>query len=221
MNVAIYSYFNEDLNIEIPKYQKMIFNKFNLNIKQVVGGKVKKNQDIFDYEDHPNALMRIIKESEEDYIIFFDIDCIPLSGSFYPKLLDQIKDNKTLAGAIQCANHIDKNKPYISPGFCGFSKNLYYDCDSPSFNTDRTPITGCDCMQRFTDVCIEKNKNIIYWNVTDQGNERWDIFSHNTKFGNRTIYENLIYHQFEIRYEWQQSEFIEKCKQILNDKLVV
>jgi hypothetical protein len=216
MKIGIYSYYNEDLNSEIPDLQKKVFDKFKLKITQIAGKSALKNNYDFDYEDHPNALTNIINSSNEDFIIFFDIDCVPLSYNFYDILINQIKDNNTLAGAIQCANHIDKNKSYVSPAFCGFSKQLYYDCNKPSFNTDRTAITGCDNMQRFTEVCLKMNKNILYWNVTHGGNEKWDIKSHNTKFGNGTIYENLIYHQFEIRYEENHKSFINKCKYILN-----
>jgi hypothetical protein len=214
MNVGIYSCVNKNLNPEISKYQKLVFDKFNLEIRQVFGKEILND----DYEDHPNMMIDIINKSKEDYIIFFDIDSIPLSYGFYPLMLNQIKDNQTLSGAIQCANHIDKNKPYVSPAFCGFSKQLYIDCGEPSFNTDRTPVIGCDNMQRFTNVCQHLNKNIIYWNVTNGGNQKWDISSHNTKFGNGTIYENMIYHQFEIRFDSQHTSFIKKCKEILNEK---
>jgi len=217
MKINIYSYANSDLNPEIAKYQKLVFNKFNIKINQIFGPPIQKTNNNFDYEDHPNALTNIIKNSNDDLIIFFDIDCIPLSYDFYPKIIEQIKDKKTLAGAIQCANHIDKNKPYVSPAFCGFSKQLYLDCGEPSFNTDRRFITGCDNMQRFTDTCIQHNKKIIFWNITDSGNSKWDILSHNIKFGNATIYEKMIYHQFEIRFENNHDQFIKKCKQILNE----
>lgn len=216
MNVQIFSYVNKDLNPEIAKYQKLVFEKFNLKITQVFGDVIKKYDGEFDYEDHPNGLTNIIKNSNNDYLIFFDIDCIPLSYDFYPLLLKQIKDKNTLSGAIQCANHINKNKSYVSPAFCGFSRQLYLDCDSPSFNTDRTLITGCDNMQRFTDICLKLNKNVIFWNVTDCENKKWDILSHNVKFGNGTVYENMIYHQFEIRFEINHNQYINKCKQVLN-----
>lgn len=218
MKVGIYSYVNSDLNSDIAKYQKLIFDKYNIQINQIFGPPIKKINNDFDYEDHPNALTQIIENSNNDAFIFFDIDCIPLSYDFYPKILKQIEDEKTLAGAIQCANHIDKNKPYVSPAFCGFTKKLYLDCNKPSFNTDRTPLIGCDNMQRFTDVCLKLNKNIIFWNVTDSGNAKWDILSHNIKFGNGTIYEDMIYHQFEIRLEREHVNFIKKCQHILNFK---
>jgi len=215
MKISIYSYSNEDLNPEISKYQRLVFSKFGLKIHQIIGPKIKKSDHDFDYEDHPTALTNIIKNSTDDFIIFFDVDCVPLSYDFYPKLLKQIEDKKTLAGGIQCASHININKSYISPAFCGFSRQLYLDCGEPSFNTDRTPLLGCDNMQRFTDVCLNLNKNVIYWNVTDGGNNKWDILSHNMKFGNGTIYENLIYHQFEIRLDTYHEEYINKCIQIL------
>ena len=110
MNVQIFSYVTKDLNPEIAKYQKMVFEKFNLKITQVFGDAIKKYNGEFDYEDHPNGLSNIVKNSRDDYLIIFDIDCIPLSYDFYPLLLEQIEDKNTLSEASVIAkNYVLKN----------------------------------------------------------------------------------------------------------------
>lgn len=212
MNVGIYSYSTDDLNEEISKYQKMVFNKFDLDIKQEILTKSKFSfGQTYNYNDHPDCLMNIIKKSNEDFIIFFDVDCVPLKKNFYEIVLDQIKDGNTLAGAVGCSNHKSPTKKYVHPCFMAFSKKLYFDCNSPNLRESETG----DVVQNFTDVCIDKNKSIIYWNVTDSINKLWNLPDTNQMFGHGTVYEELIYHQFEIRCESNHLSFINKCKEIL------
>ena len=84
---------NVDLPLEFGPVR--IFKSFNgaifqflndltfLKITQVFGDIIQQ----YNYQDHPNGLTNIIKNSSNDYLIIFDIDCIPLSYDFYPKLL--------------------------------------------------------------------------------------------------------------------------------------
>jgi len=37
----------------------------------------------------------------------------------------------------------------------------------------------------------------------------------NTRFGHPTVFENMIYHQYESRVELYQEMFINKCHQLL------
>lgn len=213
MKIGIYSYATDDLNKEILIYQKMVFDKFDLNLNQVVLPKSKPSPgQFYNYDDHPNFIMDVIKKTDVDYFMFFDIDCIPLNESFYEKIVNQIKDKNTLSGAVGCANHKDFTKKYIHPCFMAFSKKLYFDCFSPDL---RESDKG-DVVQSFTDSCIENNKKIVYWNVTNGGDELWRLPNTNQKFGHGTTYENVIYHQFEIRFEKNHIGFVQKCKEVLN-----
>lgn len=208
MNVGLYSYAFNNLNSDIIEYQKKVFNKFGLNLKQLIFQKDSKF-----HNDHATGLSEIIKNSTEDYLIIFDIDCIPLSIDFYNCILDDVSDNNTLAGAVGCANHKDPNKLYIHPCFMSFNKSLYYECGSPSLSEYESG----DVAQKFTDVCLLKNKRIKFWNVSSSLDETWNLKPINKKFGHGTVYEGLIYHQYQIRMAHQQQCFIDKCKQILSN----
>lgn len=203
MKIGIYSYAHADLDNQIGFYQKKVFDKLGIPLTQIISNK-----------SHPAALESIILRSTDDYILFFDVDCIPLTNEFLSIICSQIQDGHTLAGAIQSANHLNKFKSYVGPCFCGFSKKLYQDCGSPSF----VEYVDGDVMQRFTDKCVIFNKAVKYWMVTHSGDELWEIPSHGLKFGHETIYENIIYHQFEIRNRTQHATFIEKCKSIINSR---
>lgn len=207
MNVGLYSYAFNDLNCDITYYQRLVFSKFNLKINQII---FDKNSNL--PNDHALGLTEIIKTASEDYLIIFDIDCIPINKSFYNIILSDIFDKNTLAGAVGCANHIDPNKIYVHPCFMAFYKNLYFECECPSLYA----YENGDVAQRFTDVCILKNKNIKYWDVTDSDDKIWNLNPKNKKFGHGTIFNNLIYHQYQIRMKTQQQCFINKCKEILS-----
>lgn len=205
-NVGLYSCYFKNIPIEIVNYQRYVFEKFNLYIQQD-----ELNPSINEIEySHGYYLNNIVNTTNKDYIIFFDIDCIPLKEDFYDIILEDMCKN-ILSGAIGCANHIDKNKTYIHPCFMGFSMNLYKECKYPDLSNSKIH----DVAQNFTDVCNSMNKQIKYWEITDSGDEYWDLIPRNSKFGHGTIFENMIYHQYECRYEKYQKSFVDKCKSIL------
>lgn len=205
MNVGIYSFARTDLNKEILYYQKEVFRKFNLNITQLVGD--------CDQYGHGEILNKIIQESPNDYIIIFDIDCIPLTKSFYNILLSQIKGGTVLSGAKGCALHIDEHTAYVHPCFFGFKKSLYYECNSPDLRYDENADTG----QNFTHQCRKLGKTLKFWNVTHSNDITWESPSLNLKFGHGTVFEYMIYHQYQIRLTEQQTPFLNKCKKVLNN----
>lgn len=206
MNYKIYSFYNHDLNPEIPSLQKKIFDKLNIPILQIVWQKdferLKNTPPLGDgtiwYNDHPSFLENIILNDISDYLIFFDIDCIPLSNLFLDKLLSEVSDNNTLSGAIQSN---DRFGTYMSAWFVGFNRKLYFECGSPSITEDNT-----DPFLNFTHACYKHNKKVNYWMPTKVDNP--------PLFG--TTYENLIYHEMAIgRNKNSELNFIKKCKEIL------
>jgi len=205
MNLGIYSFAHSSLNDEIAFYQKRVFDKFSIPIKQLVSS-----------DSHPTALEKIIQDAKEDCLLLFDVDCIPLHPSFLDRIIKEVEPLNTLAGAIQCANHKDPKRSYVGPCFCGFSKTLYAACGRPSLSEWERG----DVMQKFTDECRYLQRyeqvKVQYWMVTNGGDNCWDLPDDGGKFGHGTIYEGLIYHQFEIRRPEQHLPFIDKCKEVLN-----
>jgi len=210
MEVGIYSFAHIKLNNNIPFYQKQVFSKFDLNINHYIA-------DCY----HGEALNKIIHGATEDYIIIFDIDCIPLNKSFYNTLLSEIKDGNTLSGGTGCALHKDPITAYIHPCFFGFKKSLYYDCGAPDLMHTRVKNKYCalpaDTAQNFTHQCRRTEKKLKFWNITHSNDITWESPALNLKWGHGTVFEHTIYHQYQIRRSSQQKPFIQKCKEILNN----
>lgn len=210
MDFGIYSYVSSDLNPEIIFHQEKIFKKFGLNINYITGYAL---SDIDKHIEHGESLSDIINTFNHDYFIFFDTDCIPLNVNFLPKLLNDIKDNSTLSGAVGCANHINKLELYVHSCFFGTSKKLFVDCGKPNLKC----FENGDTAQILTQRCKTIHKKLVMWNPTESTDFLWDLTPINKKFGHGTVFENVIYHQFEIRKTEQQFDYIEKCKWVLTN----
>ena len=81
MNYKIYSFSNDDLHYDIKIYQKKVFDKFNIEINQIVwkkdyikyGSLILNDGSIYS-NNHPHFLDYIINNDKSDYLIFFDSD---------------------------------------------------------------------------------------------------------------------------------------------------
>ncbi len=208
MNFEIYSYVSLDLNPEVSYYQNKVFDRFGLKINQISGYAL---TDEDKYIEHGEYFSEVMNRFDNEYFIFFDVDCIPTDIGFLTRILHEIENKHTLSGAVGCANHINTLDLYIHSCFFGCSKKLFLDCGSP----DLKHFEHGDTAQRFTQVCRQLNKTCIYWDVTDSEDFVWDLIPTNKKFVHGTTYENLIYHQFEIRKPEQQYTYIKKCKSLL------
>lgn len=202
MTFEIYSFAHTSLPIEIAKLQSEVFKKFGYKINQLINDKT-----------HSENLEIIIKDCKVDYLILFDVDCVPLKKHVFDCINLDIQ-NYDLVGAIGCANHLNKEDIYVHPSFMFFKPQLYFECGSPVLKED----CNNDVAQNFTRACIKNKKTIKYWNVTSSDDHIWSL-PNNTLFGHGCIYENKIYHQFEIRKNNQHNFFINKCNEILNDEL--
>jgi hypothetical protein len=200
MTHEIYSFAHINLPKIIVDQQFKVFDKFGLKINQII------NDDT-----HGKNLENLIKNCKSDYIVIFDVDCIPLVKNIFDYINDDIQ-NYDLVGAIGCANHLNKNDIYVHPSFMFFKPQLYFDCGSPFLHEDHNN----DVAQNFTRSCIKNNKKIKYWSNTNSNDYIWDL-PNNTKFGHGTVYEQKVYHQFEIRKQEQHDSFIKKCKLVLEE----
>ena len=200
MTHEIYSFAHINLPKIIVDQQFKVFDKFGLKINQII------NDDT-----HGKNLENLIKNCKSDYIVIFDVDCIPLVKNIFDYINDDIQ-NYDLVGAIGCANHLNKNDIYVHPSFMFFKPQLYFDCGSPFLHEDHNN----DVAQNFTRSCIKNNKKIKYWSNTNSNDYIWYL-PNNTKFGHGTVYEQKVYHQFEIRKQEQHDSFIKKCKLVLEE----
>ena len=203
-NYGIYSFYKSNINQSVIKAQKDVFSAFGLRINQIADDEI----------SHGDFLNKICNDTiSPEYIIFFDIDCIPIKKEAISKVLYQIKDGKTIAGAAQTCNHVlNGENLYVGPFFLGLSKTVYNKLNCPDMNEGSFwDVAGLLSIA----AVYHKKTRIKYWYPTDVEEPKWDLYK-NGKFGIGTTYENLVYHAFESRLGSCDNGFIKKCSQVLN-----
>lgn len=202
--VKIFTFYKSNINPDIPKYQKMVFDKFGISINQILDDKLS-------HAEFLNKITRTVKDT--DYLVFFDIDCIPTNRKWILNLFeDIIVHGYEFIGAAQTANHlVNAQNLYISPFFCCISSKLLKQLNYPDSNNTES----IDVWQNITDKSIEQNIRIKYWWPTSIEEEKWYLHHpiHN-KFGLGTTYNDCIYHAFYSRTD-NSDRFLNKCKEIL------
>jgi hypothetical protein len=201
-DVVFLSYYQSNIDEEIIAKQKEVFDKFNIPLVQTS-----------EYRSHCEFLLQSFnKYSNKKFIIFFDIDCIPLSRLAIIAILSDIMDHRTLAGAAQTANQINNGKNlYIGPMFMGISVELFNSLKLKSLCADEY----YDTSGILTSAMINLKLNVKYWYPTKINIPRWKLYP-DRYFGIGTVYNGLVYHEFEIRKG--NKNFINTCDKVLNDK---
>lgn len=198
-----FSYAHENVSKEIIQLQKLVFEKYNLPLVQIV-----------DNIPHGDFLNEQIKNSDTDYIIFFDIDCIPLTSKLYDIILNEIKHKNSIIGIEQVCNSNSLNHTYAGPACLGLSRELYKELGMPNLRENYRSDVG----EELTWACENKGYEVKYFNVHSTEVPKWKL-SDNRMFGIGTVYtfknEEVLYHQFEIRIS--SFNFIDKCNKILDN----
>ena len=204
--IKIFSPYKNNISQKIITHQKQVFDLFNINLIQ-------------EYTNlgHSGYLDDKINNTIFDYIIFFDIDCIPLKPGIIEYIVEKIKDKNTLIG-VEHANQENSSFVYAGAPCFGISKEVFEKLDKPSFKYK----PGVDTAGEFTKQAREKNINVELFNIKSSLNKKW--MCGNKKFGNGTIFDNWLYHQYEVgRYSKDshikilEYEFVKKCKEVLNE----
>jgi len=197
------TFYSSNLNQEIVVNQKKVFEHFGLEINQVCC------DPWISHAKHVDDYIKNLKNNWE-YIIVFDIDCIPLNNEIIPKAVGLIQNEDIIFSVAQRASHIPNSIVYASPAFIGFSKKTFNILDKPSFReTSRS-----DCGGELTHIANEKNVDVVLLYPSSVEIPKWKL-TDNSMFGLGTNYENSIFHAFESRLN-NFGIFIKKCKEILN-----
>ncbi len=199
--IAPITYCFHNLNPEVAKYQKKVFDFFKLPLNQFSGGL-----------SHGRFIDEIINSTNFDAYIIFDIDCIPLKNIIYDYLLIELFKEECIIGIEQTCNcNTSIGHIYAGPACFAITKNTYEKLGKPSFCEN----IRSDVAQELTHVCREKNIKTKFLKFGHANNKLWKL-DNNRCFGFGSIYENgLIYHQFQITKNGQ--EFINKCKETIGE----
>ncbi|MDF2190582.1 hypothetical protein [Paraflavitalea sp. CAU 1676] len=199
----IFSFYKGNVNPRVPRYQKAVFRYFGQTVHQVV-------REDFDHGDFLNHICRT--ETGVDYLIFFDIDCVPVSKAWIGWLLSDLQQPRTIAGAAQTANHLRNGENlYVGPFFFGISTAYLKALNYPDMRLTDTMDAG----QNLTEVIQQEGGHVKYWWPTQIEKKEWTLYHpvHNS-FGPGTTYDNLVYHAFYSRFDLAD-RFILKSKSLL------
>lgn len=204
-NIYISSFYKSNISPYLLFYQKVVFKMLGIPLHQILDDNI----------SHGTFMTKTLRSVDADYFVFFDIDCIPLSPKVIPIIIEQIKDNKTIAGAAQTANQYNEGKnTYVGPFFMGISKKVYQLLDEPDLNESK--IDEVDVGGILSKLAPQKNITLKYWYPTDVEQDKWPLYP-TGKFGIGTTYEDLAYHLFESRYSYNIVRFIKKSKATIHN----
>lgn len=206
--VTVYSVFQSNISDDVVIYQRKVVQRFLPKGWQF-------NQFCHNMS-HGDALKHCVESNEDDYTVFLDIDCIPLSPQSFPYLLDTRWSVKkgALVGCAQRANHINNGRHiYVGP-FCMALKNsTYKELGSPSFHETQRGDVG----EELTYTWENAKKPLYFFWPSDTRVPLWNLIEGISEFGLGTTYEDLFYHTFCIRNSKDSERmFVEKCQQILS-----
>jgi len=204
--IEAFSCYMKNIPEKVVQYQKDVFDIFGMEL----------NQELTDFSTHYDWLDSKINSSDFDIAIFFDIDCIPLKPGLYEYIVSQIEDNNSIIGVEQVNQTRSPNFVYAAPSCFGITKQVFEKMNKPSFKLK----DEYDCGGEFSWVAPQYGVNVKFFNITSSLNKKWKCLD--KRYGNGTIYDDWLYHQFEIRfYDLKSQEqiyvyqFIKKCKEII------
>ncbi|MFO8127960.1 hypothetical protein [Yoonia sp.] len=174
----------ENVDKSILRSQKSVFDKLGIPLKQVAT----------DGESHGDWMNRVAKSSEDDIIVFVDIDAFPLSRDAY-ELAVKTARSGGIFGLAQVANHIDPSAIYAGPMFLAFSNETYLRLGQPSLchsdTHDPAQLLSIRAIEIGVPLTLSYPRNVLIpkWPLSDIG-----IFGIGTFYG-----ENNFFHLFQSR----------------------
>jgi hypothetical protein len=162
-----------------------------------------------DYDGHPNFMNDISNNEDVDYFLFFDIDAFPTISNFLDVIIDRVYGKDTILGIEQKTSHLN-NDVYAGPACFCVSKKFYELLGSPNYNA-----TGRgDVAEELTHLCREKNYEINFLKFDKCEKKQW-ILKSDIWFGNGSVYENMIFHNFHSASGNEIDIFIKNAKKVL------
>lgn len=203
MNIV--TFYNKIISKKVVDLQKKVFNKFGYSINQVF---------VENWTTHSDAIDQYLKgvNNENEVIVLFDIDAIPLNNTVIKEAVEWCKNN---IGIVGIAQNAPKTKDYIiyaSPAFMVFSIKTFNLLGRPSFLENKRSDCGTEMTHEARKLGIEVRA--FYPTKYEQRTFKLDGYIH---YGYGCNYENKIYHSFESRFGKKDGFFIKKCNEVLNN----
>lgn len=222
MKRAIFTYWNYEINPDIPMGQQKVIKKlqddsftfeplqYNAHHTQVVPNQV------IDY-----GLRTLFDERGYDTVLILDVDCIPLSIDALNYTFEQA-ENGILVGNIQRSNHIQNDEHvYVAPSAMCLTKDMYNEYGRIPF----APTYRGDISEEYTYFAEQNNLPVEMYMPSKVEAEcfsggYWNLKTGMPQYGIGTTFVNkygkeMFYHLFESRVHKFNELFVNKCNEML------
>jgi hypothetical protein len=205
MNIGYHTLHWDNVDSRILESHQSVMNHFGIDVQYM-------NMNI----DHGTWMTSIIRNTNSDVYVFFDVDCVPLNKEVVDYSINYAIQNESFIGASQVSNHIfPYTHVFVAPCFFVISKKCYELLGKPSF----FPTMRSDVAEEVSYVAEECGKRYkCFYPTKFDGIPKKDgvwRLSNYGYYGIGTLYDNKIYHLFESRWGDHIELFQKRCNQIL------
>lgn len=165
--------------------------------------------------NHGRWMDSVVASSDQEIIVFFEPDCIPIDEARVVKCIQYAYDNESFVGIAQVSNHIPpRSHIYAAPGFYCISRQAYERLGRPSF----TETARSDTAEEIS--YIAESHGLRYRALWPTGFEAeptegiWPL-SNLGYYGIGTVFDHTVYHLYQSRLAQNISMFIERCDQVI------
>lgn len=225
MKNTIFTYYNFQINLDIPQNQQTVIEKltantgidFNPLFFNAADGEIYPDQ-VIDY-----ALNQLFYVQGYDNVLILDIDCIPLSLNAIEYVLEKAS-NGVLIGNVQRSHYIENNEHlFIGSSCLCLNRNVFEKLGKPKFH----PTTRGDIAEELMYIAEQQGLPFEFlvpstYETSPYGSINWSLKGDLKPYGIGTTFvrqDDLIpmfYHLFESRTNLHVDKFINKCKTILD-----
>jgi hypothetical protein len=200
--VGIYAPYMFNIDQSVIDAQKRVFDLFNIKINQ-----------IFWEKQHADFMNHLTRTENVDFFIFFDIDSIPLRPDFLEYVIRETGKDKIM-GVEQVSAHVPgyEFEPFAAPACFIISRDLYHKMGMPPFDVTYRG----DDTQELTYIANETGIPVRFIRFThcEELHYHWK-FKDGRQYGFGNTYEDLVFHNFESRFNEKLKYFFDKCEEVI------
>lgn len=224
MKKAVLTYYNNEVDPEIPEYHKKVIDKLNFgtfDYKPLFSPRPENevtHNDSLDY-----GINYLFYREDYDIVMVMDVDCIPLSTDALNYTFKRASEG-ALIGNVQRSCHIDNGEHlFVSASLLCISKETFEKLGKISFAPDHIK---SDNAEYFTWEAEKQGVPIEFFMpksyIRDPRNTTWDLGQGKEKYGIGTTFKNkngheMFFHLFECRKHIWNIYFYDKCDEILKE----
>lgn len=166
---------------------------------------------------HGIWLDRVMNQSQEEVVGFFDIDAVPVNSEITCLAAEYALTNQTFVGLAQAANHIEPAHIYAGPGFFFIYRNAWISLGRPTFLHGGNSDVGQN-VSRAAERAGLKYRCLYPTHWDRQAIEGiWPLGNYG-RFAIGTHYRGGVYHLYQSRFNYNVDLFVSRCAEIVEGR---